>query len=83
MRFLISREPPLLLSQNVKLSSLCLNIFAQLAYFKMNVFGFWFPIKSLHPSPKLQERERGRERWRERGREGKRDKITSGEPFVP
>jgi len=75
LRFLISREPPLLLSQNVKLSSLCLNIFTQLAYFKMNVFGFgfWFPIKSLHSSPKLQERERGRERWRERGRERKRD----------
>jgi hypothetical protein len=49
----------------------------------MNVFRFWFPIKSLHPSPKLQERERGRERWRERGRERKRDKIKSGEPFVP
>jgi hypothetical protein len=40
----------------------------QLAYFKLNVFGFWFPIKSLHPSPKLPKRERGRERWRERGR---------------
>jgi hypothetical protein len=67
LRFLISREPPLLLSQNVKLSSLCLNIFTQLAYFKMNVFGFWFPNKSLHLSPKLQERGRGGERWRERG----------------